>query len=381
MRMRMSLYLLLLLAGLPLLAADFTLKLEGVEDEVLVSLPSNHDPAKSYPAIFYYHGTNGRPSTELLRGHTGGEDWIVVGMAYAQRGTFRLTPAGMDAEVAVFRKVKSELQTRAGLAPERVYVSGFSKGGWVSGLLLQKERSIAGAAILGAGHMHQLEAVPKPLREGTPVFVGVGRHDRNYPFGLKAVLFYRSLGADIQMEAWRGLEHQFPDYGSTGLKEWLALQNGQVPDEGALETELAAIQQLKGFEKWWGLVEFAERPYVKAVSGLPEKVAQARALAEEEESLAREARILSTSRRLLGREIGKKSLKDLEEIVAGYAQIAESAGDSPQGPVAAKDYERVAEILDLAYQQQPQEPTPIAPAGKEPTGNERERIPMNPLVR
>ena len=32
------------------------------------------------------------------------------------------------------------------------------------------------------------------------------------------------------METWRGVGHSFPQVGSTGLKEWLALQVGREPD-------------------------------------------------------------------------------------------------------------------------------------------------------
>jgi poly(3-hydroxybutyrate) depolymerase len=85
----------------------------------------------------------------------------------------------MEAEVKVLRTVRDELVKRAGLDQRRVYVAGFSKGGWVSGLLLQKERWLAGAAILGAGHMYPLEAVPKPFGHEVPIFVGVGSSVRH----------------------------------------------------------------------------------------------------------------------------------------------------------------------------------------------------------
>ncbi|MDQ8188832.1 hypothetical protein [Roseibacillus persicicus] len=379
----MKRWLLWLLTLTAVTGEEFTLKVAGVEDEILVSLPGNHDAAKSWPAVFYYHGTNGRPDTSLIRAHTGEDDWIVVGMGYAKRGTFVQTPAGLADEVKVLKEVRARLIERANLDPSRIYLSGFSKGGWVSGLLLQSESTLAGAAILGAGHMTSVESVPRPLTKGTPVFVGVGRYDRNYPFGLRALVFYRQLGAEVDFEEWRGIGHKFPKAGSRGLMEWLSLQLGQVSSDDELKERLKSLLAMEdGFEKWWRLRELAESPAVRAKEGWKEKVEAHRIAAEKDPKIAREARILKESRRLLAREIGKKSLKDLEEITIGYARIAESAGDSPQGVVATKDYERVSEILDLAKKQYGDlEERAQADEVKPELPEEKRRIPGNPLVR
>jgi predicted esterase len=376
----MRLFLILSLV-IPLQAGeDFTLAIEGCEDQVLVDLPANWREGGSYPAVLFYHGTGGRPSTGMIRGHAGEDEWIVVGMAYARRGTFQLTPAGMDAEVKVLRTVRDELEKRAGLDRGRVFVSGFSKGGWVSGLLLQRERWLAGAAILGAGHMHELEAVPKPFASAVPVFVGVGRHDRNYPFSLRARVFFGGLGAGVEMETWRGIGHDFPDYGSKGLREWLQLRRGVEPEKQELIRELEEIQALDGFEKWWALVDFRERPFVRAAS-MVEQVDSLRGELEKEPALAREANLLRESRRLLAREIGKKTLKDLEEIVLGYARIEEAARGSHQGEVATKDRQRVFEILEAARREQEALERDAPAPAERPDTNERSGFPRNPLVR
>lgn len=361
-------------------AVDFRLTIEGVRDELLVDLPEDWNEGGSYPAVLFYHGTNGRPTTGMVRGHAGEKDWIVVGMGYARRGTFQLTPAGMEAEVRVLRQVREELKKRAGLDETRVYVAGFSKGGWVTGLLLQKEKWLAGGAILGAGHMHQLEAAPKPIGKGKPVFVGVGRHDRNYPFGVRAKMYFGKLGAEVEMEAWRDLGHEFPDYGSKGLREWLRLRNGEEVEKKELRVELEEILELGGFEKWWGLVEFRERPFVKA-AGMVAEVDGLRGDLEKEPNWAREARMLRESHRLLGIEMGKKTIKNLEELVAGYARIAEFGKGSPQGQWAGKDSDRVGEILEAAQRELAEEQARRKGIEVEAEEDERRRIPRNPLVR
>ena len=379
----MRLPLLLILSVITLGAKDFSLQIEGVEQEILVSVPKNHDVSQNWPAIFYYHGTNGSPHVRLMRSHAGEDDWIVVGMSYVQRGAFQLTPDGMAAEMRVLNEVRAQLKEKINLDQARVYVSGFSKGGWMSDLLLQKDRSLAGGAILGAGHLHQVEESVLPFSEKIPIFIGVGRHDGNYPFGLNAVLFFRKLGADPVMEAWPSLGHSMPRGGSRGLKEWLALQLGEKPDAASLARELEEVLAIESdFERWWELLAFSERPFVKVTEGWVEKAEARRLEVEKEPSLTREVRILKESRRLLGKELTKKTLQDFEAIAAGYARIVEHAGDSPQREIAQKDYERFGEILDLAQaqfakQRQDQERREVEVKPE----TERRRIPRNPLVR
>lgn len=374
----------LLCLGATVLADEFRFALEGIEDEVIVSLPNNHKAGEKYPTVFYYHGTSGRPTTRLIRSHTGPEDWIVVGMPYAKRGVFELSPIGVENEVDIFRKVKERLERESGLDPARLYVSGFSKGGWFSGMLLQTDLQIAGAAILGAGHNYVLETVPTSLSPGTPVFVGVGRKDSNYIFGLKARTFFGKLGATVELEAWQGLGHDFPIAGSVGMKEWFALRNGKLPDEEKLQEEFDGILSRRtAFERWWALVEFGDRPYVQVAEGWREKVEAARLKIETiNSSIAREARILDLSRQSLAKETQVKTLSRLESIVTGFKQIVDSGGDSPQVEVASYDLERATAILAAAREQfaasEAQRKEVEVGGG---FGNGRRRVPRSPLVR
>ena len=138
------------------------------------------------------------------------------------------------------------------------------------------------------------------------------------------------------------------------------------------------------FEHWWSLNEFSERPFVVGESRpFWRKWMTLREAMEEEPSIQREARILKESRRLLAKEIGKKTLPDLESIVAGYARIAESAKDSPQGEVAAKDYQRTGRDSRLCARGIWQAGNSERPEVevKPETGTGRERFLKNPLVK
>jgi hypothetical protein len=197
-----------------------------------------------------------------------------------------------------------------------------------------------------------VQGVPRVLPDDTPAFIGVGRFDQNYPFSLKAYRFFSRAGAKVEMETWHELEHEFPDWGSPGLQEWLALRNGCQPDLAALEEEFANILALDGFQRWWELLQFRKRPYVQTSEEWIEKIDAARQKMEQsDKTIAREAKILQLSHRTLARELEKITVQDLEEIAAAYATIVKSGGESPQVKTAKRDHQRVRAILDSARQQ------------------------------
>lgn len=371
---------LLTAVALILAARAEDMQVEGLAVPVEVSLPENHDPAKKWPAVFYYHGTGGHPSTKLIRQHTGPKDWMVVGMTYTFPAAFTQTPENIGKELVILRRVRDRLAKEQGLDPKRLYVSGFSQGGWMSGLFFQAERSLAGAVILGAGHMK--EAAPKtpPFAADTPLFIGVGRLDGNYPFALKARLFYGKLGASVNMETWGDLKHEFPTGGSPGLKEWFVLRNGGKPDADAFESEFAEIGKLQPLDQWWKLLELRERPSVTA-PGQPwkETVAQRIAELEQDPAVAREAKIFKRHRQLLADEINAVTLPELVKVNNAYVQLAQQAGASPQAALVVTDAQRVAKLLEL---NKDQAPPPAAPKPVAPSFPKDDRgIPRNPLVR
>lgn len=353
---------------------------EGLPTPVEVSLPVNHDPAKKWPAVFFYHGTGGHPTTQMIRQHTGPRDWIVVGMAYSQPGAFSYTPENIAKEVAILHRTRDGLAAKYGLDPARLYVSGFSMGGWMSGFFLQADRSLAGGAILGAGHLQEIAPKPAPFPR-TPVFIGAGRLDGNYPFALKARLYYNKLGAAVTMETWNGLKHDFPAGGSPGLKEWFALRDGGAADAAAIDEEYEKLGKLEPLKQWQALLEFRERPYVIAL-GKPrtENVAKRIAELEADPAVSREAGLFKRHRQLLADEINATTLPALQKVAADYAALAQQSVHTEEGELIGSDCERVGKLVASFEAQAAQREKENPQVKPQPLPSKR-TIPKNPLVR
>ena len=107
------LFCLLALAGL-LTAAPKRLELgfPGLAERVQIVFPENYDPGRKWPAVFYYHGTNGKPTTDLIRAHTGDQDFFVVGMTYLQKGKFTFTKETLEAEWRILHSTRNHLATK-----------------------------------------------------------------------------------------------------------------------------------------------------------------------------------------------------------------------------------------------------------------------------
>ena len=365
----------------PLLQAyEIQLKVPGVADEVLVSLPENHDPAKSWPVVFSYHGFNAKPEWKMTRSHTGPKDWIVVGMGYVQQGKYKIEPADLAMEVKAFRYVRDELAKSQGLDLKRVYLAGYSKGGWMTDTLLQAEPEIAGGAILMGGHIDSRMKKPVALDKKTKVFIGVGRMDPNYLFSLKALVHYRSQGLQTFIEPWSGLKHEFPKEGSVGLREWFALENGGKPDEVALSTELKSILSSPSKEAWVKLTAFKDRPFCNvAGTAWPKQIAAELARLERNPAVAREVKIRNSHRQLLAREAKMRTLEELQRINAAYGKLAAASNDSPRSAEIEHDFTRIQAVLKSAGPAPTPKPKPGPLTPNFP--DDGRRVPGNPLVR
>ncbi|MGC6566992.1 MAG: hypothetical protein ACON38_15440 [Akkermansiaceae bacterium] len=361
-------------------ADDLKLVVPGIKDAVLISLPENHDSAKKWPAVFSYHGFNGRPETRMTRNHTGGEGWIVVGMAYAQPGKYQLDAAGIEKELKVFRFVRDELVKKHGLDVTRMYAAGYSKGGWMTDALLQAEPGFAGGAILMGGHVPTgLKPAPRidPKKE---VFIGVGRLDPNYLMSLKALLFYREKKLPTSFESWPGLGHRFPQNGSRGLREWFALQNDEKPDEAELQKEFTKLQTLDPVKAWRELIDFQARPYCNVKnSAWPDQISAALKKLEQNPTVTREAKVRMSHRRLLAGEVKMRTFDELRKINAGYLQLREEGAKTSWVDVIDLDHKRVMGVLKQTEAANPERPKPRVVTPDPP--KEQRGFPRNPLIR
>jgi predicted esterase len=367
-----------------------------LKERVEVYFPENHDPARKWPAIFYYHGTNGTPDTRLIRHHTREQNWFVVAMGYVQRGKFTYTKETLADELQILHSTRHHLASKHNLDPKRVYVAGFSKGGWMADLMLQSDRTLAGAVILGAGHLHESSSNPSRLPGSTAVFVGVGREDGNYPFGLRAITFYRGLGASTTFETWDGLGHAFPQSGSQALTQWLAIQGDPDADHKAaarewVATRLPEIDAIPDPANRWAALRAAEAtPYATIDAPTKAMISAKRTALERTAVVSREAGLLASHRKLLLTEVKDPGREDYLKLATAYKQIHANNPTTRQGTIAKADYERVTQLLKHFEEQdkirkedkepfgQPGKDNPFDP-GKAP--DPRPRIPGNPLVR
>jgi len=370
-------------------------------ERVQVVLPGNYSPDRKWPAIFYYHGTGGRPTTELIQAHTQDQDWIVVGMTYTQEGNLPATAEYIEKESLIFSSTRRHLAAKWNLDPRRCYVAGFSKGGWMAGFLLQHDPGLAGAVILGAGHQFLIRK-PVKFRGPKSLFVGVGRQDETYPFALRALVHYRPLGARTTFETWHGLGHRFPENGSSALRQWLEIEANPKGDHqiAAEEWVNRRIDEIKGkpnlVDQWVAFRDLEKAPYLRALG--EEAEARVRALVTRLEKGGRvgaEVKALAAHRVLLREEAKGHTIPLCQRLAGDYLALSEAHRGTRQAEIALGDHERMKKLA-LHFKEQlrmmkekeaeaQKKKNLIPPEGKNPdpfkrAPDNRPRIPRNPLV-
>lgn len=119
-----------------------------------VVVPSSYDASKSYPLVFVYHGFGGTPSSMLSQVGFGAranvDDVILVapqGLESGNGATWNIaTPAGPNADVALFDDLLKCVSESFNIDDQRIYVTGMSNGGLMTGTLVATRSDVIAAA-------------------------------------------------------------------------------------------------------------------------------------------------------------------------------------------------------------------------------------------
>ena len=208
-------------------------------DYFLVYVPSDYTDEHDWPAIFFFNGAGHRPSTELFKSVTEGKGFIIIGIEYVKTGTGRMTKGqyinNLKRELKSIYKVQKLASEYFRIDKKRLFLTGFSRGGWrTAALIEQNAKPWAGAAIIAAGRS-QFPLPPadgENLLRGKPVYIGAGEKDENMNAAKKAREFFRRRGADVTFEEYKGLGHMFKA-DSKILHDWLITNSAIEHTESA----------------------------------------------------------------------------------------------------------------------------------------------------
>jgi dienelactone hydrolase len=345
----------------PVLApgAETAVDLPAGGGRMQVFLPSDYVPTRAWPAVFFYHGQSGQPTTTPLRRFTGDREFIVVGMPYVESVPRLRTKAEHEdycrREIENLRRARDWLGRHAHVDPQRVYLGGISMGGWATALLGERELPhLAGLVILLAGRANT--ATPPPASfDGKPVYIGAGETDANLHAARRASALYRHFGARVTFEEYPGTGHAVPAE-APALTAWLDAQGRLRSVDGeAARAEVAAWAAVRldlataendSVKRYWALRELWEDPRFPYAGpagealvrqALPPLLADPRVRAERS---AQEA-----LHRLLVTDAQSRRIEDLEAVRDGLRRLSDESPDTRAGRIAAQEFAWV----DAAY--------------------------------
>lgn len=199
---------------------------DGFHNHILIYVPRDYTPDRPWPVVFCYHGYQGKPTTWPIRQMTDGRGVIVVGMDHASEAYHNSPARGtahQPAEIERFNTVLDILDRHLNIERRRVFMAGFSQGGYTTSVLGEAMLDqLAGLIILGAGRSKGTNDPPSPRRiRNLPIFIGAGEDDDPHgPRAERAERLYRDWGADVTADFWPGTGHTAKT-DAPALGEWL----------------------------------------------------------------------------------------------------------------------------------------------------------------
>jgi hypothetical protein len=265
-------------------------------------------------------------------------------------------------EMAMLRALRDELAARVRIDPDRVYVGGFSKGGWFAAEFAEVYmRDFAGAYILGAGKSHR--RVRNPVAFGPvkkPVYIGTGQLDPNYIYAVRAVEHFRGLGGSVTFDEFLGTGHAMPARGPEGssFANWFAVEAAKAGTgqdglgaavagwAGGLQDRLAG--DTPPLERWLALERARRNPFFALLGGAQRDGIDALAdpLAGAPD-VAAEAPLRSAYYRLLDDESRQESWDHYRSMAKRYHALYQRHPETHFGRRAALDCYRLGSLLAM----------------------------------
>lgn len=205
---------------------------DGTLQPYTVRVPEGLPPGKRVPLLVYLHGS-GDDDRGMLDRSRAPEGWIQL--APRGRGTSNCYSA--DRAQDDLREAVADVLAHHPVDPERVFLAGFSMGGYgVYRTALAQPRRFRGLVVfagqpdlgpqwLGEGHPDALDPANLALLKDEAFFITHGTEDRNCPFAKTSQLVekLKAAGADVTFlpEPGRGHDGPSPE-GEARCLAWLA---------------------------------------------------------------------------------------------------------------------------------------------------------------
>ena len=332
---------------------------ETVNKEIKIYLPENYTEDKKWPVIFYFHGMNGKPGTGLFQKYTDKKDFIIVSLDYFTKGTKQFTSEKemkdhYKKDFDNLTNIKNALQKKISLDPEKVYISGVSKGGWTTSMICDTQlSSFAGVIIFLAGRMRVPNKVAKRAnRSGIPIYVGVGEFDGNLIPGVAAIDHYNKLGGVVNFEMFDGVGHSMPDKTPKVFSEWLNLQRPdfKINFDEWFEEKIKGLSGDDPKKLFASYLEVRESPYLQKLSNSQKnKYSQLlNSKAKEIPDLTKEIKAYSEFYKVMKIETDAGVIKDWEKAINSYRSLQEKYKGTEYANKCQFQIDRASKTLENA---------------------------------
>ena len=318
-----------------------------------VFVPKDWDPDLRWPAIIYYPGVFGAPTTKVMEDFTHRKHWIIISIAGITNDAFNYDEALVMKELAVCQTIIKTMTPKLNIDPDRLFISGYSKGGWIASMFIDRDHAFGGAVIMGAGVNLNQKFEPKRFLKPTPIYIGIGQEDGNYVFSLRAKPYWRKLGAQITFDEYAGLGHAGPPHQKElrgTLEQWLRVAAGVENKKNAAAWLKQRLNELKAekdlVQRYLGYGKLLESPFLRLVDAKVRRHIEGRRNGlRNTAALEEEWKAEQTYRNIMRREIKVTSLEQLRACQLAFQKLAKTHPNTHYGQRAAKDVSRVGTML------------------------------------